>query len=110
MGLLIKLLLAFWAILQNIRKQEEFWALSCNKIVRSWQNARVVLYADAFLAMSKTFFTKENVINQSSCRSYILGGTSRLVEAKIPTNIHSYAAHILVPGFLSLWKELKGRG
>lgn len=38
----------------------------------------VSLYADTLLAMSKTFFTKENAINQSSSRSYIFGGTSRL--------------------------------
>lgn len=43
MGLLIKLLLEFWAILQNILTQEESWALSCNKTVRSWPNPRCLV-------------------------------------------------------------------
>jgi hypothetical protein len=29
----------FWAILQNILKEEASWSLSCNEAVRSWQNA-----------------------------------------------------------------------
>lgn len=58
--------------------------------------------------MSKTFFMKENAINQSGCRSYILGGISRPIEAKIPTNLQSYATYILMLRFfLSLSKEAK---
>lgn len=98
MGLLIKMLLAFWAILQNILKQKASWALSCTKLIRSWQN-HVASHADALLAMSKT-------IIQSSCRSYILGATSRPGEAKMPL-YSKLCHHIFNARILLSLKRLK---
>lgn len=110
MGLLIKLLLVFWAILQNIFKQEASWALSCNMIVRSWQKNTCRCVGWRFVCyVQGTFLMKRNAINQSSYRSHILGGTSRPAEAKMPTNIQKYATHNLMLGFLSLSAKYQTR-
>lgn len=50
---------------------------------------------------------KENAINQSGCRSYILGGISRPIEAKIPTNLQSYATYILMLRFFFYLSQRK---
>lgn len=65
----------------------------------------IALHADTLLATS--IFMKVNAINQSSYRSYTLGGTQGPTEVKVPTNIQNYATHIFMASVLIFLEETK---